>query len=392
MYDIQIGNNGNMPNTTWLTDTLPAGTTFVESWLWDGRENLEIEPADIGDGTVTWSLGEILPGERRNLSVHLAIDPDIAPNTVLTNCVEVGIEEEDNWPYDDESCDVDYVREPGPNLRVFKDYNWNGEGQIQYQINFQNLGTVPLYDINIVDTLPDGTHFNDNWWDDFWQEIIFDQMGPQLLWVVPELEPGQSARIWFQVDLDDPSGEEGLRFINHVQADIIGDVWPQDNSFDITAYTGPDIFVEKWLSGGEPRPGEIVTFTVKFGNQNQWPWETDPDPPDPPTTIVDTLPDELTFVTATAPWNPAEEWSPDIVGNTLTWGWDRMDPGSWWIFDIVALVSESAVEGEVIVNTVEAFSNGDDVDPLPGNNAFELLISILPRNYYIYLPVILRNY
>jgi hypothetical protein len=285
------------------------------------------------------------------------------------------------------------VREPGPNLRVFKNYSWNGQGQIQYEITFQNLGTEPLFDVEILDTLPAGTSFDDNWNSDFWREISYDPLGNTPRWIVSELQPGWSSRIWFQVDLDEPTGEEGLAFTNLVEAPIDGDKWPGDNAFEITAYTGPDIFVEKWLSDGEPRPGEIVTFTVKFGNQNQWPWETDPDPPDPPTNIVDTLPDELTFVTATNPNNPEEEWLPDeIVGNTLTWGWGPMGAGSWWIFDIVAQVSETAGEGEVIVNTIEAYSNGDDIDPLPGNNTYELSLTILPQNYYIYLPIVLKNH
>ena len=393
-YNVHVSNHGNMPHTTWLTDTLPAGTTFAGSWVWDGHEHLEIVPADITDGKVVWDLGEILPGGWRNVDVRLDIDPTIESGTVLTNCVEVDIEEEDHWPFDDESCRTDAIREEGPNLRIYKDYGWNGHDQIQYQITFQNVGTTPLYDVEILDTLPDGTHFNGNWWSDFWEEVIFDPIGShQLLWVVPELHPGWNARIWFQVDLDEPTGEEGLSFTNHVQAEIIGDVWPDDNIHEVTAYTGPDIFVEKWLSGGEPRPGELVTFTVKFGNQNQWPWETDPEPPDPPTSIVDTLPDELTFLTATVPFSPEEPWHPDeIVDNTITWGFGPMHPGSWWLFDIVALVSESALPDEVIVNTVEAFSNGDDVDPLPENNTFELPITILPRIHYVYLPLVLRNY
>jgi uncharacterized repeat protein (TIGR01451 family) len=392
-YNIHVANHGNLTTTVWLTDTLPADTAFAGSWTWDGREYMEIEPLTVSDSDVTWSLGEIPPGGWVNVDLRLDIDPSVAYNEVLTNCAKISIEEEDAWPHDDESCYIDHVREPGPNLRILKDYGWNGHGQIEYQITFQNVGTEPLFDVNILDTLPDGTSFNDNWWSDFWQEIFYDPLGNTPRWILPELEPGWTSRIWFQVDLDDPSGEEGLAFINHVEADIPEDVWPEDNSFEITAYTGPDLFVEKWLSGGEPRPGEIVTFTVKFGNQNQWPWETDPDPPDPPTNIVDTLPDELTFVTATNPNNPEEEWLPDeIVGNTLTWGWGPMGPGSWWIFDIVAQVSETAGEGEVIVNTIEAHSNGGDIDPLPGNNTYELSLTILPQSYYIYLPIVLKNH
>jgi len=383
-YNIHVSNHGNMPNTTWLTDTLPSGATFVESWISDGRERVQIAPADIGDGTVTWSLGEILPGGWRNLDVRLAIDPAIEVGSVLTNCAQVGIEEEDNWPFDDESCRIDAVREPGPNLRVFKDYQWNGEGQLEYQIGFQNLGTVPLYDVQIWDTLPEGTTFNGNWWHHFWRDILFDPMGPQLLWTVTELEPGWSSSIQFQVDLDgELIGVQGLAFTNTVEALIPGDMWPDDNVHQITAYTGPDIFAEKWLSGGEPRPGEVVTFTVRFGNQNQGPWGSDPGP-EPPTNIVDTLPEAMTFITATAPWNPEEVWPPDdIVDNSVIWSWGPMDAGNWWMFDIVALITDTVESGDVIVNTIEAFSNGEDVDPLPGNNTTELPLTILAPSFQV---------
>jgi hypothetical protein len=111
------------------------------------------------------------------------------------------------------------------------------------------------------------------------------------------------------------------------------------------------------------------------------------------------LPDELSFITATVPWNPEASWSPEekwtpdeIVGNTYYWGWAPMHPQSWWTFQIVALVSEEAVEDEVIVNTVQAWSNGDDIDPVLANNTFHLPITILPLNYYVYLPIILKNH
>ena len=383
-YSIHVANHGNMPNTTWLTDTLPAGTTFVESWVSDGRERTPIAPFEIVDGQVIWSLGEILPGGWRNLDVRLAIDPTTDPGSALENCAVVGIEEEDVWPYDDESCTLDFVREEGANVRVLKDYWWNGEGQLEYEIQFQNLGTVPLYDVPIWDTLPEGTSFNGNWSHNFWRDIAFDPVGDQLLWVVSELDPGWSSSIQFQVNLDEPLiGVQGLAYTNTVEAPLDGDVWTPDNSYSITAYTGPDIYAEKWLSGGEPRPGEIVTFTVKFGNQNRGPWGSDPNP-EPPTNIIDTLPEAMTFITATAPWNPEDRWQPDeIVGGSVIWGWGPMDTGSMWLFDVVARISDTVESGDVITNTIEAVSNGGDVDPLPGNNSFDLPLTILAPSFQV---------
>ena len=102
----------------------------------------------------------------------------------------------------------------------------------------------------------------------------------------------------------------------------------------------------------------------------------------------------MTFVTATAPWNPAEEWLPDeIVGNSHSWGFGPLHPQSWGTFQIVAEVSEDAEADTIIVNTVQVHSNSlNDVDPLPGNNSFDLELTVLPGDYYIYLPLVLRNY
>jgi hypothetical protein len=385
-----------MTATITLTDTLPAGTTFAESWASDGREYLPIAPTHIGVDDVSWSLGEIPPGGWLNIDLRLDIDPAREAGTTLNNCAEIAVAEGDAWPRDNVACHTEVLREDGPNLRVYKDYRWNWEGSIHYEILFQNVGAQTLHDVWILDTLPMGTSLDgESLGSDFWHDIYYDPLGETPRWIVPMLEPGWSSRIWFDVNLDgELVGDEGLSYSNLVEAPIPDDVWPDDNISEITAYTGPDIWVEKWLSGGEPRPGEIVTFTVEFGNRNQWPWGSDPgvEPPLAPTTFAETLPDDLIFLTATAPWNPDEEWVPDeVVDNTYYWGFGPMDAGSWWTVQIVAQVSEEAEEGTVI-NTVEAWSNGDDIDPLPGNNIFNLELTILPGDYYIYLPVILRNH
>ena len=390
-YNLHVANHGNMTTTITLTDYLPAGTTFNQSWSWDGREYVEIGPSQPPGGSVSWEWGELPPGSWFDIYIQLDIDPALEHDTELLNCAEIMVAEGDDRPFDNESCRTDAIREPGPNLRIYKDYQWNREDQIQYGISFQNVGTETLHDVEIVDTLPGGGSFNGWWEPEFDREIILDSEDPPR-WIIPELEPGWTGRIRFNADLDGPV-EEGLSYINLAEAPVDGDKFAGDNIAEVTAYTGPDIWVEKWISGGEPRPGEIVTFTVQFGNRNQWPWGTDPEASEPQTNFADTLPDELTFVTATAPWDPGEEWLPgDPVGNTYTWDFGPMDAGSQWTFQIVAQVSEEAVEDEVIVNTVQAWSNGDDIDPVPANNTFHLHITILPPNYYIYLPIILKNH
>ena len=54
------------------------------------------------------------------------------------------------------------------------------------------------------------------------------------------------------------------------------DITPEDNHDEVTAFTGSDTFVRKWLKEGVVQAGREITYTVEFGNANRWPWNTDP--------------------------------------------------------------------------------------------------------------------
>ena len=200
-----------------------------------------------------------------------------------------------------------------------------------------------------------------------------------------ELDQGNTARIRFYVDLDTP-GEQGLCFDNHVEAPIDGDVWPDDNYDQVAACTGPDIYAKKWISGGQPTPGGTVTFTVEFGNQNQRPWDSSGD-----SRIVDTLPPEMTFVTATDPNDPSQEWLPSINGQELRWDWGWMGHENWWRFDLVVDIADTVEVGDVLTNTIEAWSNDPgDLEADYDNNVYDLPVTVTLNK--VYLPIVLKNY
>ena len=60
-----------------------------------------------------------------------------------------------------------------------------------------------------------------------------------------------------------------------------------------------------------------------------------------------------------------------------------MDTGSWWVFDIVALITDTVESGDVITNTITAIANGEKVDPLPGNESFDLPLTILAPSFQV---------
>ena len=97
---------------------------------------------------------------------------------------------------------------------------------------------------------------------------IWQNHGPYVEWTVddanhqvyfhfPEMDPENTASIGLRLRVDDPLvGVEGLAFTNTLAAPLPGDINAADNFDSVTAYTGPDVFVRKWLSAGEPAPAK----------------------------------------------------------------------------------------------------------------------------------------
>jgi uncharacterized repeat protein (TIGR01451 family) len=385
-YGVHVGNNGNVKTNVWLTDTLPAGTTLEEVQAWNGRETTYPWP-DIDGQVATWDLGEMDPGEWLELELELIIDSSLEPGDQLVNCAQVTVDGDDNWSFDNQACLEETVRQFGPNLRISKHDSWERDDVLAYDIRIENLGTELLENVYFTDTYPAQTNFNGDWWVWYGPSIELkdhDAGNRQLTFWAEQFEPGETAEIRFNVELDGGIvGDQGLAFTNAVEAPVPGDIYLQDNSFDVTSYTGPDIYVEKWLSAGEVKVGEIVTFTVEFGNNNQWPWETTTS-----ALITDTLPAEMDFINATIPWNPEQDWTPlSSSGGVLVWEWDYMCPECRWQFELSVQVNNSYELGDTLVNKVEMYSTGD-VEYDYENNDFVYTVPVI--EYPIFLPIVVK--
>ena len=142
----------------------------------------------------------------------------------------MAIDGQESRPNDNADCVVDRVNNPGPNLRIDKQYRWNWQGQLQYTIQFRNLGTTTLSQVKITDTLPANTSFSGNWSHWFPEGIQFEQLGNQLIWTIGSLESAGGSGLRYEVNLDaGVVGVEGLCYTNTAVAPIPGDVWPGDN-------------------------------------------------------------------------------------------------------------------------------------------------------------------
>lgn len=390
-YAFQYQNSGNLPvGDITVTSTLPADTSFLYAYEWGVSDPRLITPTLITPEYLVWDVGLLEAGDRQNIGIAVRIDPETEAGSLLTHTVSISPKPGEDRYDDNTATWVDRVNEPGPNLSLDKHSNWywTWEGQLEYELRIFNLGTEYLDNIWITDTYPVDTLFNSNWWQGTGPMITVthDSQNRQILLWVDHLNPGEAANFAFQVDLDpEVIGEQGLAFTNTVEAPIANDTNPLDNTDTVVAYTGPDVFVNKWLSGGELHPGELVTFTVEFGNQNMWPWDGDPEFS---SHITDTLPDSMTFITATAPLGG--DWSSvNIDGNTIVWEWGPMWSNSIWTFDIVMQVDEPVLGRNVLINRIEAYGDSlNDIEPNLDNNVSEVRVT----QPIIHFPLVFKNH
>jgi uncharacterized repeat protein (TIGR01451 family) len=244
-YNIHVRNFGNQLAQTWLTDTMPAGTQFAESRSWDGQTYEEFPPYDIVGKQVVWDMGQMLPGAWKNVDIRLDIKPSVQSGDVLINCVELGIDGNESRPDDNQDCVSDPVRGTGPNLRVYKEHEWQDDDQrLRYQIRVENIGTELLENVWFTDTYPVDTSFHDDWGQQHGPRIELDshvEPDRQLIFWVEELQSGDTAGIELRVDLNEP-GAPLRYYTNTVEVQIPpGDTNPGDNYFEDGAFSGGEV-------------------------------------------------------------------------------------------------------------------------------------------------------
>jgi len=386
-YHIYARNHGNMAVDVSITDTLPAGTSFDESWQWTGWTSVPSPPEETGDDYAVWELAPMEPGEELHLNVRLNIG-DVSPGTTITNCAAIGHQGDDDWPYNDSECVADTVRERGPNLRIWKESDWEDDDTIEYKLHVENIGSQRLEDVWITDTYPVSTSV-EGWWDDFhrWVTGTIDASHHQAVFWIQEMDPGNTGRIELNLALDgDVVGQQGLSFVNTAEAPVAGDVYPADNQHSVVAGSGPDLFVTKWIHKGEPEPGERITFTVRAGNQNEWPW---PMSNGTNARVTERLPEGMTYIDSF--WTDGTHFEPlhsDLEAGLVIWDMRHYWSEEYDLFHVVVDLDEDIDPLQPLINQVEIKQTPQlDIDPFPANNVFTYAV-IQPAR--LFLPAILK--
>ena len=246
-FSVDYNNQGNLETTVRITDTLPPGFNYVEGW-WAGSTPWSGQPIPdpaISGNQLVWDLPAVPVNGQHGFNIVLEIDAGVDPGPLLENCAAIAADGPDDYPANNESCVTFTVQPPGPNLWVDKWHWWNGDGQLQYQLNFANIGDQLVSDVWVTDTLPGGTQW-DGWWDmGFeWERLVSGEVivdGGQLIWHFTELYPGEWGWIQFSANLDEPGTP--LRWYTNTVAITMppGETAPDDN-FDMdSAFSGGEV-------------------------------------------------------------------------------------------------------------------------------------------------------
>ncbi len=384
-------NSGNsLVHNAVLTDTLPAGTTFITSLLDLGWGiQVPFPPDSIVGNELVWNLGTLEVAEGHNIMLRLQIDPGTAPGTLLTDCAAIASRDFEDNPYDNAACITETVRAAGPNLRVTKFTHWDSPDRIYYGVRVCNIGTTTEYSVTLTDTFPAGMTL-ENWHVDFWEPWSWNLSGNRFTVTFSRLEPEWTT--WLHLWLSVPAVPNGTLFTNVADITIPpGDVNPADNHDEIVVGTGPDLSVEKWLSGGTPTPdpGQLLTFTLHFQNRSEAWWTAGT------VWVSDTLPAGLEFVGARQRLCGGTyfcERGPDYSdGTTLAWSHGQMGNGWWNDLIVTVRVADTARGGDVLTNTATiASDSADDVEPYYDDNTSTCAVTVNLR--FIYLPLIVKKY
>ncbi|MCL4875585.1 MAG: isopeptide-forming domain-containing fimbrial protein [Anaerolineae bacterium] len=304
-FTLRVQNVGAAPTTgvVTVTDNLPAELDFVSAvgsgWVCG---------YDTGTRTVTCTTaaaaapGAFLP------NITLTVNPNTAVGSPFTNAASVSTPGDNNPSNDNDTDDVIVNQSAAPDLIIEKTHTGNfSVGQNgSFTLIVRNIGGAPTADdITVTDTLPVELDFvsavGAGWTCSYnggtrTVTCFYDSLGP----AAPVLVGGSLPPITLTVS---PNTAIGSPFTNTVRTSTPGEVNTGNNAdldtVIVTAAAEPDLRVTKTHTGNFVL-GVDGTFTLTAENVGSGPTTGG-------ITVVDTLPAELTFVSATGTnWTCAE--------------------------------------------------------------------------------------
>ena len=333
VYTITVENQGpsNATNVS-LVDLLPAGLTFSNATVTSGVYN-------SGDGN--WDIGTIANGATETLTISAIINQGTSGNTIVnTTTAATGDQSDPNLVADDltesitVSNDADIVL-----TKVVDNPTPNTGDTVTYTITVTNNGEAVVTNLVVTDVLPVGLQLG----------LVTPSSGTWTApnWNIGTLGVGLTETITIEAVVTAQGTLAQLPIINvatHTQDQ--NDSSPITGNSAIVTVTAANLVTVKTVNVNTPDEGDTVTYTIRVENQG----------PSNATNVslVDLLPDGLTFSNATATSGVYNSGDGNWVIGSIT-------SGTTETLTISATVNEGT-SGNTITNITTA-AIGDQTDP-----------------------------
>ena len=346
-YTITVTNSGDPANGVVVSDTLPAGMTYVSfsgtDWTCTGNAQ---------DVSCSYT-GVLLNGASSSVQIVASVDAGTLGDT-LTNTACVASDENSTLVCVDESITV-----ASSQLQISKnvsDVTPYVNEIVTYEINVTNTGPNIAYNVSLSDTLPAGIDYIDFTGAD-WDctETSPDVIGCN--YTTP-LGAGETTTVTFGVQVTGTAGD----YTNTACVNSDDSTAAVCDSVTLTALPTPTdvvLSMAKGVDENTPLIGETITYTISVINVGTTQATN--------VNVTDSLPSELDFDSVTGGGNY------DSGTRIISWSIPTLDPNAPQIFTITAIVNDTAVIDTAVNNEVCAVAD-QNLTPQCAN------IDIVPRN------------
>ena len=361
IYNVYWRNLGSQPATNVIiTDTLPMSMSYVSQtgYAYAPNYTTTIVTPTVTGNVVAWHLGTVAPGWVGLFRMTVAIAPEVAAGTVVTNTAHTLPASGEIYLLNNQDLITNTIVAPSPELVIYKeladDEALYPGAESRYELSVVNNGSWTADEVIITDTLPlsmsyvsySGYTLNPEYTPLTVEPTI---NGTMISWNIGQLLPNGAVYLFPSVRLA-ADVAPGTILTNRAAVRIVpGETRTNDNRTEVNNVVltpKPDMYVGK--SGDDAYQGGDVTYQIYWGNGGA----------DTATNVVitDTLPAGLTIVdiygykytpeyTTTVP-------TAIINGQKISWNLGNVEPGWSGNFHVITRLPATLTVGAVVTNTV----------------------------------------
>jgi len=348
LYELSVTNHGpSQATAVILTDDLPVGAIFQSA----------SPGCKHAGGTVTCDVGALAPGTTSaTYNIEVTLDQGLADGTVLQNSVTASASSPDSNGGNDTATDKTTVTTDASNLQADLELSKTAPdtihagGTMNYTLQVRNRGALDASGVTLTDDLP--------------PEVDFDSATPsqgtcsynsgnhRVTCDLGGLVNGASATVAIAVTVPPQHVDQVLT--NEASVSANENDWNQDNDSDsapTTVTPSADLSVAK--SGpATVNAGEQLSYQITVRNDG-------PNYADD-VTLTDTLPSDVTFVSATTSQGTC---SYDSGNHRLTCDLGTLANGTSAEVTIVVAVPSTLAAGSRLTNSASVSSSAHEDNP-----------------------------